>query len=194
MKKDFITLVSDVRSCTLCEDRLPLGPRPVFQIHPKARILIAGQAPGTKVHQTGKPFDDASGKRLREWLGIDSETFYNSEKIAIIPMGLCYPGKGKSGDLPPRPECAETWRHALLEQLKQLDFIVVLGKYAIDYHLEKTNKTVTEQVLAWRDNWPNKIALPHPSPRNNIWLKKNPWFETEVIPEIQQRVKGLLKD
>ncbi|ARN75170.1 uracil-DNA glycosylase family protein [Oceanicoccus sagamiensis] len=189
---NFMTLVSEARNCTLCEKHLPLGPRPVFQIHPDAKILIAGQAPGTKVHASGIPFDDASGNRLREWLGIDKATFYNPEQFAIVPMGFCYPGKGKSGDLPPRPECAETWRKPLLEQLEQLQLIIVVGKYAMDYHLGKTKKNLTEQVLDWQDYWPEKLLLPHPSPRNNIWLKKNPWFETDRVPAIQQRVKQIL--
>ena len=193
---DFIKLIDQVRHCTLCAEHLPHGVRPVVQIHPNAKILIAGQAPGRKVHESGIPFDDASGDRLRDWMGIDKETFYNPEKIAILPMGFCYPGTGKSGDLPPRRECAVAWREKLIQQLPQLELILAIGQYAQAYHLAEKKKTLTETVLNWQDylvaDGPAILPLPHPSPRNNIWLKRNGWFEKEVIPELKQRVYSLL--
>jgi uracil-DNA glycosylase len=186
-------LIDDVRACTICAEHLPLGPRPIIQIHPDAKILIAGQAPGKKVHETGIPFDDPSGKRLREWLGLTKEQFYDPKNVAILPMGFCYPGTGKTGDLPPRPECAPAWRKPLLALLGELQLTIVLGTYAQKYHFGEDSNSVTELVKSWRQYWPDKVPLPHPSPRNNIWLKKNPWFEQEVVPELQKRVTELLK-
>jgi uracil-DNA glycosylase len=186
--------LEDVRRCTICASSLPLGPRPVYQLHQNARILIAGQAPGRKVHVSGVPFDDASGDRLRSWLGLTSVEFYDPTKIAILPMGFCYPGTGNSGDLPPRPECAVQWRKTLLSRLSNLQLTVVIGQYALDYHLPNAPKSVTDAVLGWRDHLPNALPLPHPSPRNNIWLKKNPWFELEVLPVLKDRVKSVLQN
>jgi uracil-DNA glycosylase len=160
----------------------------VLQFHPKARILIAGQAPGSRVYESGIPFNDASGDRLREWMGVTHEVFYNSEKIAILPMGFCYPGSRKSGDLPPRPECSVTWRKQILEYLEQLEVTLVLGRYAQAYHLDKTNLQVTEAVMSWRNYWPKIILLPHPSPRNNLWIRRNPWFDAELLPALRKRV------
>ena len=188
------TLLADVRACTICEAHLPLGARPIFQLHPKAKILIAGQAPGRKVHESGKPFDDASGNRLREWLGVTHEEFYDAEKIAILPMGFCFPGTGKSGDLPPRPECEPAWRKQLLGQLRNLELTIVLGQYAQVYHLGESGSSVTNRVKSWQRWWPHLIPLPHPSPRNNIWLHRNPWFETELLPFLQKRVSGLISN
>ncbi|MAI61057.1 MAG: hypothetical protein CBB87_01045 [Micavibrio sp. TMED27] len=180
---------NEVKGCTLCTPHLPLGPRPVFQIHPKAKILIAGQAPGSKVHATGIPFDDPSGDRLRDWMGIDKETFYNPKKIAILPMGFCYPGTGKSGDLPPRKECAEKWRKQLLNLMPNIQLTLVIGQYALDWHLKgQKKKNLTETVKAWREYWPDNLPLPHPSPRNNIWLKKNEWFEDDVLPTLRNAI------
>lgn len=190
--KDFEALLGKARACTLCEAQLPLGPRPVLQLHPEARILIAGQAPGLKVHKTGIPFDDASGERLREWLGVSASEFYDAKKIAIMPMGFCYPGKGKSGDLPPRPECAPKWRELLLQRLKNIQLTLVIGQYAMAYHLPNESRKVTEVVANWRAHWPDVVPLPHPSPRNNIWLKRHPWFAEQVIPLLQQRVRQVL--
>ena len=187
------SLLKEVRSCTICADALPFGARPVLQMHSNAKILIAGQAPGKKVHESGIPFDDASGKRLREWLGITREDFYNPELVAILPMGFCFPGTGKSGDLPPRPECAPAWREQLLSHLKQLETTIVLGAYAQKYYFGDANASVTELVKSWKEHWPNVIPLPHPSPRNNIWLRKNPWFENELVPLLQQRIAESLK-
>lgn len=186
-------LVAQVSKCVICEPQLPLGARPVIQFNPNARILIAGQAPGIKVHQSGIPFNDQSGERLRQWLGLTNDLFYDANNIAILPMGFCYPGKGKSGDLPPRKECAPAWRAQLLAALPNLQLTIVLGKYAQAYHLPDTKKLpLTELVKSWRDYWPSHLVLPHPSPRNNIWLKKNPWFEQEVLPELKKRVAEVL--
>lgn len=185
-------LGKEVRQCTICKEHLPLGPRPIIQLHEQSRILIAGQAPGRKVHETGVPFDDPSGDRLREWMGISKEVFYDEKQVAILPMGFCYPGKGKSGDLPPRPECAPQWRQPLLTGLKNIQLTLVIGQYAIAYHLPSEGKKVTEVVANWQAHWPNVIPLPHPSPRNNIWLKRNPWFTDEVLPKLRERVAQLL--
>ena len=190
------SLLAEVRACTLCAAHLPLGPRPVLQLHPSARILIAGQAPGRKVHESGVPFDDASGDRLRAWLGVSRDTFYDARQIAILPMGFCFPGTGKSGDLPPRPECALAWRAQLLSHLKHLELTVVIGQYALDHHLPGTGGaaggSVTQTVQGWRNHGPQTMPLPHPSPRNNIWLKRNPWFEVDLLPVLRARVAEVL--
>lgn len=187
-KKSFNSLIASVRECTLCADKLEAGVRPVLQAHPDARVLIAGQAPGSKVHATGIPFDDPSGNRLRDWMGVDRETFYDETQLAILPMGFCYPGKGKSGDLPPQPICAETWRASLLQALPNIRLVLVIGQYAQAWHLPEQQPTLTETVQAWSTYGAGLMPLPHPSPRNNIWLKKNPWFEQEVVPELKRRV------
>ncbi|MDS1309740.1 uracil-DNA glycosylase family protein [Marinobacter xiaoshiensis] len=188
----FEELVQQVRACNLCADFLPLGPRPVVQLSPESRILVVGQAPGRRVHETGVPFNDPSGDRLRQWMGITREEFYDDRKLAILPMGFCYPGTGKSGDLPPRPECAPAWRSALLERLPNIALTLVIGQYAHAWHLPGAKKSVTENVRNWRDFWPENLPMPHPSPRNNLWLRRNPWFESEVIPELQERISQLL--
>ncbi|MBH0075076.1 uracil-DNA glycosylase family protein [Pseudoalteromonas sp. SWYJ118] len=186
-------LIDQVSKCVICDPHLPLGARPVIQFNPNARILIAGQAPGIKVHETGVPFNDASGNRLREWLGLTRDEFYDANNIAILPMGFCYPGRGKSGDLPPRKECAPAWREQLLAALPNIELTIVLGKYAQAYHLPETKKMpLTELVKSWREYWPNYLVLPHPSPRNNIWLKKNPWFEQDVLSELGKRIATIL--
>lgn len=192
--KSFASLLSDVRACRLCADHLPLGPRPIVQLHSSARLLIAGQAPGRKVHESGVPFNDASGDRLRAWLGVSRDIFYNEKLIAVLPMGFCFPGTGKSGDLPPRPECAPAWRAQLLSRLKNLELTLVIGQYAQAHHLPDAAGTLTEVVQAWRDHWPVVVPLPHPSPRNNIWLKRNPWFERQLLPVLRRRVAELLAD
>ncbi len=184
----FESLLVQVRACTICEAHLPLGPRPVVQLDPKARVLIAGQAPGRKVHASGMPFDDASGDRLRDWLGLTRDEFYNPERIAILPMGFCYPGTGKSGDLPPRPECAPAWRNPLLQQLRRIELTLVIGQYAHAYHFDGKKTSLTERVKSWRTYWPGVVPLPHPSPRNNLWLRRNPWFEIELLPMLHERV------
>lgn len=188
----FDDLVRRVRACTICSEVLPLGPRPVVQLSETSRILVVGQAPGRRVHETGLPFNDPSGDRLRQWMGIPRETFYDERKLAILPMGFCYPGTGKSGDLPPRPECAPAWREALLERLDNIGLTLVIGQYAHAWHLPGSKKPVTEQVRDWRRYWPHILPMPHPSPRNNLWLRRNPWFEQEVIPALRERVAQLL--
>jgi len=186
-------LLRDVRACTICAPHLPLGPRPVLQLDATARILVAGQAPGRKVHASGQPFTDASGDRLREWLGVTPAVFYDAAQVAILPMGFCYPGTGKSGDLPPRHECAETWRATLLQRLPELQLTLVIGQYALAYHLPEAKGSLTDVVRAWRDHWPAVVPLPHPSPRNNLWLRRNPWFEEELLPRLRRRVATVLR-
>ncbi len=190
--KSLKSLLEEVRACTLCAEHLPCGPRPVLQLHPKAHILIAGQAPGRRVHDTGIPFDDASGDRLREWMGVSREEFYDPEKIAILPMGFCYPGTSSAGDNPPRPECAPAWRAELMGRLKSLQLTVVLGTYAQNYHLGESDRHVTDTVKGWRKRWPHVVPLPHPSPRNNLWLTRNPWFRASLLPALQERVAAVL--
>jgi len=188
------SLLTEVAGCRLCEPNLPLGPNPVLQCSETARILIAGQAPGSKVHATGTPFDDPSGDRLRDWMGINREIFYNAAEIAILPMGFCYPGTGKSGDLPPRPECATQWRARLLGHMQQIKLTLVTGQYAQRYHFKSGSRSLTELVQSWQDYWPTMVPLPHPSPRNNRWLKANPWFEAELLPALKTRIKQVLTD
>lgn len=186
------TLLADVRACTRCAAHLPHGPRPVLQASAQARILIAAQAPGRRVHASGVTFDDLSGDRLRHWLGLDRATFYDPQQIAIVAMGFCYPGTGPSGDLPPRPECAAAWRAPLLASLAQLELTLVIGQYAMAYHLPDAKGTLTETVQAWRAYWPTVVPLPHPSPRNNLWLKRNRWFEEQLLPPLRERVAQIL--
>jgi uracil-DNA glycosylase len=193
MKPELKTLLSEVRACTICRAALPHGVRPVLQIDDAARVLVAGQAPGRRVHASGIPFDDPSGDRLREWMGVTRKQFYDAKRIAILPMGFCYPGSGKSGDRPPRPECAPAWREQLLGHLKNVGLTIVLGRWAIDYHLPDAPRTVTDAVRAWEDRLPRVVALPHPSPRNNIWIKKNPWFADELLPKLRAHVRQLLR-
>jgi uracil-DNA glycosylase len=192
-RAEFDNTVSKAQACRLCKAHLPLGPRPVFQVGAQAKILIAGQAPGRRVHETGVPFDDPSGERLRLWMGVDAATFYDPRKIAILPMGFCYPGTGKSGDLPPRPECAGEWRAPLLKLLPAVELTLVIGQYALDWHLKDSQKgSLTETVQNWKQYWPAMLPLPHPSPRNNIWLKKNPWFEAEIVPRLRRKIRSIL--
>jgi uracil-DNA glycosylase len=191
----YARLLKDIRGCTICAAHLPLGPRPVLQADPAARLLIVGQAPGRKVHKTGIPFNDPSGDRLRLWLGVTREQFYDSKLIALIPMGFCYPGTGTGGDLPPRPECAAAWRTRVLSGLPNVELTLVLGRYAQDWHL-KDNKTkaLTETVSEWRVHLAKGVVpLPHPSPRNIRWFKANPWFEAELVPVLRMRVTQMLK-
>lgn len=185
-------LLGEVRDCRLCENYLKDGVRPVLQVHSKARILIAGQAPGRRVHESGIPFDDSSGDRLRSWLGIDHDIFYDAKQIAILPMGFCFPGTGKYGDLPPRTECAEAWREALLEKLTSIKLSIIIGSYAIRWHFPSAKHSLTQVVRDWKKFRPAQIPLPHPSPRNNIWLKRNPWFEQDLMPYLRRRVSQVL--
>jgi len=186
-------LLLKIRACRICEEHLEDGIRPVVQAHSAAKILIAGQAPGRRVHETGVPFDDPSGDRLRDWLGVTREEFYDPKKFAIIPMGFCFPGTGKSGDLAPRAECAEAWREPLLTQLPEVKLSLIIGQYAMKWHLPEARSNLTETVRSWREYRPASLPLPHPSPRNNIWLKKNAWFEAEVLPYLRGRVRRLLR-
>ncbi|MBB5322409.1 uracil-DNA glycosylase family protein [Marinobacter oulmenensis] len=188
----FDQLVEQVRACRICAQALPHEPRPVVQLSPSSRILVVGQAPGRKVHETGLPFNDPSGDRLRQWMGITRETFYDERKLAILPMGFCYPGTGSSGDLPPRPECAPAWREALLARLPNIELTLLIGRYAQSWHLSDAHRAVTANVRDWRKHWPRVLPTPHPSPRNNLWLRNNPWFEKEVIPSLQGRVAEVL--
>lgn len=189
--KNLAPILKAVRSCTTCTD-LALGPKPIVQLNPKAKILIAGQAPGRKTHHKGIPFDDPSGDRLREWLGVTRETFYDDSLIAVLPMAFCYPGTGKSGDLPPPMKCADQWRVKLLDLMPEIQLTLVIGKYALDWHLgDQQSRTLTETVKQWENYWPELLPMPHPSPRNNRWLKNNPWFLADVVPELRKRVAFL---
>ena len=186
------SLIEEIKNCRICAEHLPLGPRPVISVHPKARVIIIGQAPGTKVHASGIPWDDQSGKRLRQWLGVSDEDFYNPEKFAIVPMGFCYPGKGKSGDLPPRPECAPQWHAPLLKMMPQMELYILIGQYAQKYYLGKQmKKNLTETVSNFEEYLPKYLPLPHPSPRNLFWFRRNPWFEEAVLPILRKRIQDL---
>ena len=188
-----IKLSKEIRACKECTQHLPLGPNPVVRPSVSAKIIIIGQAPGTKVHESSVPWNDASGEKLREWMGVDCETFYDDNKIAVMPMGFCYPGKGKSGDLPPRPECAPKWHPRLLELMPQIKLILLIGAYAQKYYLSsEKKKNLTETVRAWKCYAPRFLPMPHPSPRNNLWLKKNGWFEVDVVPVLRSRVQRLI--
>ncbi len=187
------SLLKDIRACRLCEDKLPLGPRPVLRASTTARLLIVGQAPGTLVHGSGVPWDDASGVRLREWLRVDKSAFYDEKKIAIVPMGFCYPGRGASGDLPPRPECARTWHPRLLPLLENVELALLIGHYAQQHFLgDARKKSLTDTVRAWSEYAPRFFPLPHPSPRNIGWFMHNPWFDAEVVPTLRERVARVL--
>ncbi|MEO3427958.1 uracil-DNA glycosylase family protein [Pelagibius sp. CAU 1746] len=187
-------IVAAARACRACEEHLPLGPRPVVRAAPSARLLIVGQAPGTRVHETGIPWNDRSGERLRDWLRIPEEVFYDETRVAIVPMGFCYPGvDAKGGDKPPRPECAPLWHEPLRAGLRKVELTLLVGMYAQKHYLGKRRqKTLTETVRHWRDALPDFLPLPHPSWRNTVWLKKNPWFEEDLLPELRKRVKRLV--
>ncbi len=189
------SLLREIRGCRICAPHLPHTPRPVLQASTRATLCIVGQAPGTRVHQTGIPFNDPSGDRLRSWMAVDRETFYDARRIAIVPMGFCFPGlNAKGADLPPRKECASTWRQSLFEQLPNIQLTLVVGAYAQKWHLNKNaRKSLTATVAAWREFLPAYLPLPHPSWRNNAWLKRNPWFESDVLPELRSRVEMILE-
>jgi len=187
-------LLREVRACRLCEPYLPLGPRPVLRAQAQARVLIVGQAPGTRVHATGVPWNDPSGERLRTWLEVDRDTFYDETRFAIIPAGLCYPGRGRSGDLPPRPECAPMWHPRLRALLPNIEFTLLIGQYAQVFYLGARRKTtLTATVHAWREYLPAFLPMPHPSPRNTYWLRVNPWFEREVLPALRSRLSAVMR-
>ncbi|MCW3479228.1 uracil-DNA glycosylase family protein [Neisseriaceae bacterium JH1-16] len=188
-------LLNDIRACRHCDAVLPLGPRPVVQAGRTARLLIVGQAPGTRVHTTGLPFNDPSGDRLRDWLGLDRDIFYDPSRVAIVPMGFCYPGKQGGGDAPPRLECAILWRQRLLAELPEIRLTLLIGQYAQAWHLgDRRKKTLTETVRAWREYLPTQFVLPHPSPRNAGWFARNPWFAEEALPDLRQAVQQAMAD
>ena len=185
--------LEEIRKCQVCKEHLPLGPRPVVQLSPFTKIIIIGQAPGRRVHETGIPWNDASGKKLREWLNVDESTFYNPAIFSIVPMAFCYPGKGISGDLAPRPECAPLWHPQVFKAFKKKPLILLIGQYAQRYYLKNDFKgSLTETVASYQDFLPDYFPLPHPSPRNQNWLKINPWFKEDVIPELQKRVNNII--
>lgn len=187
------SLLVAVRACRACEAQLPLGPRPVLRAAPTARILIVGQAPGARVHATGIPWNDASGARLRDWLRIDEQAFRDESRVAIIPMGFCYPGRGSSGDRPPRPECARLWMGEILAWLPRIELTLLVGQHAQRHFLgDRRLATLSQTVRAWRDYAPAQFPLPHPSPRNNPWLAANPWFRQRLLPALRARVREVL--
>lgn len=188
-------LLAEIKACTVCAAHLVLGPRPIVAAQAQSRILIIGQAPGRKVHESGIPWDDASGKNLRAWMGVSQEVFYNDELLAILPMGFCFPGTGKSGDLPPRPECAPLWHAPLLAQMEKPRLTLLIGKYAQAFYLkDEAKQNLTETVKNYAEYLPRFFPLPHPSPRNNIWQKKNPWFKEALIPLLQKEVQKALAE
>jgi uracil-DNA glycosylase len=188
-------LLGEIRACRLCETELPLGPRPVLRASTTARLLIVGQAPGARVHASGVPWDDASGRRLRDWLQLDVDTFYDAARVAIVPMGFCYPGRAGSGDAPPRPECRATWHGRLLPMLPSVRLTLLIGQYAQAYVLgPRREATLTDTVRAWRRYAPDVVPLPHPSPRNVGWFKANPWFEGEMLPMLRASTAQALGD
>ena len=188
-------ILKEARACTVCAEHLPLGPRPIVRAHKNSRILLIGQAPGTRVHNSGIPWNDPSGDRLRDWLDVDREKFYDESIFAIVPMGFCYPGTDpRGGDLPPRPECAPLWHANLRKYMPDIRLVILIGKYAQAFYLEdRIKKTLGDTVRAYREYGAEFLPLPHPSPRNTLWLKKNPWFEKQIVPELRRRVRALMK-
>ena len=192
-KLTLAALLTAVRACRACEAELPLGPRPVVQASGSARILLVGQAPGVRVHSTGIPWDDPSGERLRGWMGVDEATFHDASRIAIIPMGFCYPGRGRGGDLPPRGECATLWLDQLLERLPHIELTLLIGQHAQRHFLGKRRgPSLAATVAAWRDHAPRYLPLPHPSPRNQPWFTRHPWFERELLPVLRERIAAIV--
>lgn len=187
-------LLTEIRACQICKSFLPYAPRPVLSVGPQSKILIIGQAPGIKVQNSGIPWDDQSGNELRRWLGVNKEQFYDPKLFGLLPMGFCYPGKGASGDLPPRPECAPQWHGQLLAKMKNVQLTILIGQYSQKFYLgDKFKSGITENVKSYKEFLPAYLPLVHPSPRNKIWQKKNPWFEREIIPQLRKLVKKALK-
>jgi len=186
-------LLNKIRACSVCRDQLPFAPRPILNFSRVSKVLIIGQAPGRKVHETGIPWDDPSGDNLRNWMGVSKKEFYDVESFAIVPMGFCYPGSGRSGDLPPRPECAPLWHDEIIREAAEVRLTLLVGTYAQTYYLrDKFRESVTETVRDFRQFLPHFFPLPHPSPRNRFWLAKNPWFQEEVVPALVQTIAGSL--
>lgn len=186
-------LLHEISKCQVCVDFLPLPPKPILRVSKEAKILIIGQAPGIKAHNSGKDFDDASGKKLRSWMGISEEDFYNTKKVAVMPMGFCYPGKGKTGDLPPRPECKPQWHDKVLSEMQNVSLTILIGQYAQKNYLgDRFHKNLTETVRNYNDFLPEIFPIPHPSPTNRFWMAKNKWFEATVLPVFQQKIKAIL--
>ena len=191
-QQDLDGVLTAVRRCRVCEAHLPLGPRPVLQVGASARILVVGQAPGARVHASGVPWDDPSGDRLRAWTGLSKHRFYDASALAIIPMGLCYPGRGRGGDLPPRPECAPLWLDQLLARLPHIELTLLIGLHAQRHFLGRRRKvSLTETVRAWREFAPQYLPLPHPSARNTPWFQRNRWFEDDLLPALKRRVQSI---
>lgn len=184
-------LLGTIRDCEVCKEHLPLGPRPIIEANSNSRIVLISQAPGRIVHESGVAWNDQSGKKLREWLGVDDDTFYNVDNFAILPMGFCYPGKAKTGDLPPRKECAPLWHEEVWSKLQNVKLKIVIGSYAANYYLGK-NSNLTQKVQNFREYLPEYWTLPHPSPVNRFWRMKNPWFEDEIVPELQHKISEIL--
>jgi len=191
MSESLASLLAEVRACRLCAGKIP-EPNPVLSASADASLLIVGQAPGIRVHNSGIPWNDPSGDRLRRWMDVSTETFYDNRRIAIMPMGFCFPGKGKSGDLPPRPECALTWHERLQQCLPAIRCTLLIGQFAQNYYLDEKYPSLTERVRDWRRFAPGTYVLPHPSPRNLLWLRRNPWFEQEVVPELRATLHSIL--
>ncbi len=185
-------LLVEIRACTVCEPHLPHGPRPIVRAGPEARIVIIGQAPGRRVHESGVPWDDPSGVTLRRWLGLTDEQFYDPDIVAIVPMGFCYPGSAASGDRPPRPECAPLWHDRLLDELPAERLAVIIGAYAQRRYVEDRGRNLTETVANWSSHLPDRVVLPHPSPRNRHWVTRHPWFEAETLPAVRSRIADVL--
>ena len=186
-------LLQQIKDCKECKKHLPLGPNPVVAASPQSRIIVIGQAPGRIVHETGIPWNDKSGDNLRTWLGVEKEAFYNTGLFALMPMGFCFPGTGKSGDLPPRPECAPLWHGQLLQRMPHVKLILLIGSYAQDYYLgDRMKESLTDTVRHFKTYLPKYFPLPHPSPRNNIWQAKNDWFKSEVLPALKRKTDGIL--
>ena len=187
-------LLSEIRNCTFCKVQLPHSPKPILNFSSKSKIIIIGQAPGIKAHESGIPWHDASGDRLRTWLGVSIDEFYDPENFAIVPMGFCYPGKGNNGDLPPRPECASLWMDKIIASLKHKQLTLLIGQYSQNFFLNDiTKRTLTERVKHYQEYLPDYVVLPHPSPRNNIWLKKHPWFMKHNLPMLQKTIRSILQ-
>ncbi|MGS0525915.1 uracil-DNA glycosylase family protein [Zobellia nedashkovskayae] len=190
-----LKLLSEIRSCKVCSAHLPLEPRPIVAGTKKSKIILVSQAPGRKAHEHNKAWDDPSGRKLREWLGVTDEQFYDPDNFAVLPMGFCFPGKGKTGDLPPRKECAPLWHDVFWSHLEQVRLTLVIGKYAQDRYLKDLSKrNLTENVASYHEFLPKFFPLPHPSPVNRFWMSKNPWFESDVVPELQTLISSLLSD